>query len=144
MHAGRTDCFIPVSDYLRIRVHLQGGAQPITLENKAGLLFTTAGLQEVYERLAERTFRHRLGGYLLQLERHGYFEYGGARLHRKGEIEIGDAKLDVRTAKFTLGAFELVIDPPGMFNRKRKIATETDQDVLLALLKQMYGIAFKS
>jgi hypothetical protein len=135
---------IPIEDYLRVRVHLQGGSQPIQLENKSGLLFSAAPLREVYERLAERTFTHRGRAYLMQLERHGYFEYGGARFHRSGEVAIGDAKLDLRTAKLSFEPFKLVLDPPGMFNRKRRIEAETDQDILFALLGKVYGISFKA
>lgn len=143
--ARRTEIhFVSVGEYLRVRVHREGGAQPIVLENKAGLVFSTAGLEELYERLAERTFRYRLRRYLLQLERHGHFEYGGARFHRNGEVEIGPARLDVRTAKISLQPFALVLNPPGLFNRRREIDAETDRDVLLALLEQVYGLRFKS
>ncbi len=136
--------FIPMVEFLRIRVHFKGVKAPVTLQNRLGLIMTTSGLQEIYIRLAEKTFAARVRRYLSQLERKAHFEFGGARFHGDGKVSFGEKQLDLHSAKLSLEPFKLVIDPPGMFNRKRKVDTETDQDVLLALIEKLYGITFRA
>ena len=135
--------WIPVEEFVRLRVHFKGMKEPVTLQNSWGLLMTTSGLEEIYLRLAQKTFPGRMLRYLSQLQRSGHFVYGGAHFHADGKVTIGKAQLDLRTAKLSLEPFKLIINPPGMFNRKRSIDTEIDQDVLLALMEKRYGIAIK-
>jgi hypothetical protein len=142
-YARRTSInFIPVENYLRLRVHLKGEREPVTLQNRLGI--STEGLQEIYERLAEKTFVARVRRYLGQLEKRGYFEFGGARFRPDGRIAFGTRELDLRTAKLSLEPFRLVVNPPGLFNRRRHVDAETDKDVLLSLMQKLYGITFNA
>ncbi len=136
--------FIPLEEFLRIRVYFKGVEEPVLLQNSWGLIMTTSSLQEIYVRLAEKTFAARIRRYLAQLDRAGYFTYGGARFHRDGKVSFGEKQVELRGAKLSLEPFKLVINPPGMFARKRKVDTEIDQDVLLALLEKFHGISFRA
>ena len=143
-YASRTSFnFIPVIDFLRLRIHIQGREKPITVQNGIGLVFTTSSLQKIYERLVEKTFQHRVRAYLKQLETKGFFEYGGARFFSSGEVEMKNHKYDLRTSKLGLEPFHLVLKDPSFFAIKRKISADIDKDVFLTLLKKLWGISFK-
>lgn len=135
--------FIPIEDFLRLKIYIDGIKKPITVQNSMGVIFTTSRLKTIYERLVEKTFQQRVKSYLKQLEGKGFFEYGGAKFFPTGDVLIGNQKINVRTAKVWLEPFKFVLkEPTGFFARKRRISTDIDQDVFLALLKEIYGIKF--
>jgi hypothetical protein len=142
-YASRTSFyFIPVIDFLRLRIYVRGREKPITVQNGIGLAFTTSGLQKIHERLVELTFQQRAKAYMKQAQARGFFAYGGAQFHSSGEIRFKGSQYDVKTAKFWLEPFHLVIKAPSFFSFKRKISCDIDQDVFLALLRELYGITF--
>ena len=135
--------FIPVEDFLRLRIYVVGLEKPITLKNSLGLIFTTSTLKKIHQRLIEKTFQLRAKRYFMQIESMGYFEYGGARFCPAAEVLIKDKKINLRTAKVWLEPFEFVLkESAGFFARTRRVNTEIDQDVFLMLLKEIYGISF--
>ncbi len=135
--------FIPMEDFLSLQIYIEGIAKPITIQNSLGLIFTTSRLKKIYEKLVEKTFQKRVKSYLNQIESRGFFEYGGARFFPSGDILINDWKINLGTAKIWLEPFNLVLkNPTGLFSGKRRISTDIDQDVFLALLKEIYGIKF--
>ena len=148
VHLGRfarkiSNFFIPLGDYLRLRIYIEGMEEPITLQNSVGLIGTTSRLKKIYEKLVEKTFQIRLKSYLKQIESKGFFEYGGAKFFPPGDVLINNQKINLHTAKLWIEPFELVLkEPTGLFARKQIISTDIDQDVILALLKEIYGIKF--
>ena len=135
--------FIPMEDYLRLRIYLEGTVKPISIQNNIGLIFTTSRLKNIYEELVEKTFQKRAKSYLNQIESKGFFEYGGARFFSSGDVLIGNWKINLGTAKIWREPFNLVLKKPtGFFSRKRRLSTDIDQDVILALLNEIYGIKF--
>lgn len=45
-----------------------------------------AALRDVYVKLAQRTFQHRLSGYIAQIQMHGYFEYDNCHFYPGSHI----------------------------------------------------------
>lgn len=134
--------FIPMGDVLRLRVHVAGLEQPITIRN-GGVAFTTGKLNRIYERLAERTYESRAKSYAQQIKNNGSFEYAGATFFSNGEVAIEGHRIQLRTEKISLVELSLVIKKrSGWFARKHKISVERDTDVFFALLRQLYGISF--
>jgi len=135
--------FIPMEDFLRLRIYIQGAKKPITVQNNIGLIFTTSTLKKIYARLVEKTFQLRIKSYLNQMESKGFFEYGGAKFFPAGDVLLKNHKINLHTAKLWLEPFEFVLkEPTSVFARKQRISTDIDQDVFLALLKEIYGIKF--
>ena len=133
--------FIPLGDYLQIRIYIEGIEEPITLKNSVGLIGTTSRLKKIYEKLVEKTFRIRFKRYLKQIESKGFFEYDGAKFFPPGDVLINDQKINLHTATLWIEPFGLVLkEPTGLFARKQRISTDIDQDVFLSLLKEIYGI----
>jgi len=133
--------FIPIGDYLRITIYIEGIEKPITVQNSFGMLFTTSRLKRIYKSLVEKTFHLRIKNYLKQLDNKGFFDYGGAKFFSAGYVLIDNQKINLLTAKVWLEPFEFVFkEPTGFFTRKRRVSTDIDQDVFLALLKKLYRI----
>ena len=135
--------FIPLGYYLRIRIYIESIKKPITLHNSVGLIGTTSRLREIYEMLVEKTFQTRIKNYLEKINSRGYFEYGGAVFYPSGEVTINNKRLNLHTAKLCSEPFKFILkEPKGFLGRKHRISTDVDQDVFLALLKEIYGISF--
>lgn len=134
--------FIPMSNYLRIRIYIESIDKPITISN--GGIFT-ASLKRIYERLVKKTFETRSEKYLRQITSNGCFDYGGAKFIPPNEILINNHMINLRAAKVSLESFELVVkEPNGMFAKKRRISTEIDQDIFLVMLQRFYGITLSN
>jgi hypothetical protein len=134
--------FIPIGDVLRLRIHVLGLEQPITVRN-GGLAFTTGNLNRIYERLAERTYESRASGYLQQIKSKGSFEYAGATFFSNGELAIKGRRIQLRAEQISLAELSVIVkEKSGWFGRKHRISVERDTDVFFALFKQLYGLSF--
>jgi len=108
-------------------------------------------LRGMYVQLAEKTFSYRMVSYLDEIDKHGYFTYDGIRFHANGEIvrknraiNIEDINLCINPEDgFELLAVEKEIGFLKSWFRKvvplMRIFTNTDQDILYALLQSLYG-----
>ena len=143
-YAQRTSVnFLPMENYVRIKIYLRNNSKPITIANSFGLIGTAGKIKKAYELLVEKTFQLRIKSYLEQIDTAGFFEYSGAKFFASGDVLIKNEKINLRTAKMWLEPFNIILkEPTGLFARKRKISTDIDQDVFLALLKEIYGIKF--
>lgn len=133
-----------MEDFLRVRIYVEGLENPITVQtNRIVFIFRTSNIEKIYSRLVEKTFQLRASSYLRQMGSKGFFEYGGAKFFPTGDVLTDNYKINLRTAKLWLKPFEFVLrEPTGFFARKRRISTDIDWDVFLALLKEIYGIKF--
>lgn len=102
------------------------------------MIFTTARLQKVYEKLVKQTFDFRVRYYLEQIATKGFFEYDGAKFFPNGDVLINNQKINLHTAKIWRKLFKLVLkEATGIFGRKQRINTDIDQDIFFALLKKI-------
>lgn len=136
--------FIPLGDYLRIVIYIEGLSEPIILENNFGLIGTTGKIKKIYEKLVSLTFTQRVNNYLEQIKSRGFFEYAGAKFYTSGEVLIKEQKYHIKTAKMWIEPFEYVMkQPKGLFGVTEKISTKIDADVFYTLLKHLYEIEIK-
>ncbi len=135
--------FLPMGDYVRIKIYLNSKSKPITIANSFGLIGTTGTIKKAYEILVEKTFQNRIGSYLKDVKDKGYFVYGKAKFYQSGNIVIGKKEFNIKETKLWLEPFKLVLKPnTGILTKKKRISTDLDQDVFLTLLKEIYGITF--
>ena len=143
-YAKRTSVnFIPMMDFLRIRIYIDKLEKPITIQNSIGLLFTTSTLKKIYAQLVEKTFGARIEAYLNEIRNEGFFEYDKAKFFPSGEVSIGRKKINLHSTKLWIEPFSLILrESTAIFARKYRISMDIDRDVFLALLKGLYGIQF--
>lgn len=132
--------FIPMQNYLRIKIYIEHVDKPITVHN---WWMFTGRLKKMYERLVQETFEIRANRYLNQLKTSGFYEYSGARFVPPNEVQIKNEKFDLRAMKISLAPFEFEVKQRRFFSRARRISTEIDQDVFFTLLKELFRISFR-
>lgn len=111
-------------------------------------------LKEVYSFIAKKTFQNRHSNYLRQIEKNGFFEYGGCQFYPNNKIVFRGRDFLLNSSTFVnLGSWiEMRKKDWGLLNKvKRELTltklpsfeTNEDTDVLFFLLDKLFGLRWK-
>jgi len=109
-------------------------------------------LDEAYLFLSKATFQQRISAYISQISKQGYFHYENFRFYPKDKIVTrGGKEFRLTESDFYRGPgfVEIRKQNPGIWDGilrgivgPTRFYTETDLDVILALLKQYFGLTW--
>ena len=109
---------------------------------------------ELYQALAQLTFKTRLRRYVTALETHGFFEYDGKKVYGDGRVSDGKREINLRTSRpLWRKPFMLYYETEKSLGEKLLhlwtlqdfiIVTRFDADVFFFLLEQMFALRWDS
>ena len=111
-------------------------------------------LKEVYSYIAAKTFENRLSYYLRQIEKNGFFEYGGCQFYPNNKIGFQGRDFLLNSSTFVnWGSWiEMRKKNWGMLDKMKRELTLTklpsfetneDTDVIFFLLDKLFGLRWK-
>jgi hypothetical protein len=138
-------------------IHLYFDEQTIFFGSNTNKQQDIRNLEELYKHLLQLSYKYRRNHYLKELEEHGYFYYDECSFHPKEKTIIFrlNQEFPIATTNFIKSPYVIVLEEKRELTFWEKVKRElslgkspqfniqTDPDVILALLEELFGLQWE-